>query len=101
MKFTKKQFIETIEAIKGQLDYDKNKTESIEVNLKAQYELEDLLVGPYDNSRLTNQIFKLLHSQFPPSNEGCKIQQYCFDHNFERGSISDLWEELLKEKELV
>lgn len=101
MKFTEGEFIETIESIKDQFSYDKKKVKLIEDSLKHALNTKETVVGPYDNSRLVNQLFKLLHSQFPPLENNCKIQQYCFDHNFERGTIKELWEELNKENEIV
>lgn len=92
MTFSKSQFINTIEAIKGQFDYDKKKTELLENAFETD-------VNPYDNSRLVNAIFKLLHNQFEPKDNRCEIQAFCFDYDFGRAlqpkmSIEELWKEL-------
>lgn len=92
MMFSKSQFINTIEAIKEQSDYDRKKTELLENAFETD-------INPYDNSRLVNAIFKLFHGQFLPKNNRCLIQEFCFDYDFGREikpkmSIEELWEEL-------
>lgn len=94
MIFSKSDFISTIEAIQEQSDYDRKKTELLENAFEAD-------INPYDNSRLVNAIFKLLHCQFKPKDNRCEIQAFCFDYDFGRVlepkmSIEELWEELTK-----
>lgn len=96
MKFTKQEFINTIKAIKDQAEFDKQKAGSLSTILECD-------INPHDNSRLLNQLFRLLHTQFPPKGDFCLIQTFCFDLNFgkhlstEKDPIEDLWEELINE----
>lgn len=95
MKFTKQEFIDTINTIKDQIEFDKEKAKSLSDILECD-------INPHDNSRLLNQFFKLLHKQFPPNGSYCPIHSFCFDLDFgkeleyDKCPIEDLWEELVK-----
>lgn len=97
LKFTKQEFIDTIKAIKSQCDYDQKKAELLSDIYNAD-------VMPNDNSRLTNQLFKLLQAQFKPLDGKCRIQEFCYDFNFgeelkPKYTIEELWEDLKKTHE--
>lgn len=92
--FTKQLFIDTILAIKNQMEFDMQLARSLS-------ELYDCDINPHNNSRLINQLFKLLHCQFKPVGNYCPIQEFCFDLNFgeeleSNNPIEDLWNELNK-----
>lgn len=93
MQISKNTFKEIIEALRGQYDYDKAKSEKLT-------EIYGSDVQPTDNSRLTNQLFKILHAQFPPSGDFCDIQSFCYELDFGRkisfteDPIGDLFDEL-------
>lgn len=94
MDFTKEQFTSVLSALKSQYDYDKAKT-------KKLTEIYGVDVMPSDNSRLTNEIFKMLHIQFPPNGGFCEIQHFCYELDFGRESglsIDGLWDLLTKTK---
>lgn len=92
MAITKKEFIEIIEAIRDQSDFDKGKARRLGDLLSAD-------IDPHDNSRLTNLLFKNLHVYFPPVDGVCSIQEFCYDFDFgrmflNRDPISNLWSSL-------
>ncbi|CAL2094875.1 hypothetical protein [Tenacibaculum sp. 190524A02b] len=95
MRLTKTEFIDILNSLKEQSDYDKRWVKS----------LGDVLGGDLslpNNSRLVNQLFNILHSVFPPKDNVCMIQAFCYDYNYGRadgykGSVSDLWESLIAE----
>jgi hypothetical protein len=91
MNFTKDDFISVLSALQDQYDYDKARTEKLQQVYNSD-------IQPSDNSRLTNQLFKLLHKQFPPNGDFCEIQHFCYELDFGRSSGSDinaLWESLI------
>ena len=92
MCFTKNEFLEIIKALQDQQDIDIYKADSIGKAIGCT-------LHTYDNSRLVNQLFKTLHKQFPPKNDFCDIQHFCYELNFGRAlspvkTIEQLWEEL-------
>jgi len=96
MTITKDLFTQTIEALRDQYDKD---TENVN-RLSSIYGAD---INPNDNRLITNMLFKFLQLQFPPKNEFCEIEIFCFDQDFGRKtgkSASDLWEELVKNIEV-
>lgn len=92
MCITKIDFLDIITAIKDQHDNDLEKA-------KKTSDAFECDLSPYDSSRLVNQLFKLLHKQFPPENNFCSIQHFCFELDFGRlatpiKTTEQLWEEL-------
>jgi hypothetical protein len=83
-KLTKDIFVSTIEAIRGQVDYDIDQHFALSSALK----LDDGVLPIYDNSLLVKALFVLLHATFPKDEKGfCDIEHYCFDLNF--GNVSE------------
>ncbi len=95
MGITKSNFRAVLDALRNQYDYDQGRT----ILLSNIYGSD---VMPSDNSQLTNVLFKLLHQDYPPSGDFCKIQTFCYDLNFGRSKdiepsndpITDLWNDL-------
>ena len=95
MLFDRQEFIETINALRSQYDFDVDTCKVIGKALNCEFPLNN-------NSRLTNQVFKLLHKQFPPSTKGyCVIQHFCYEQNFGRNgsslTVEILWDCLIKQ----
>lgn len=101
MKISKSEFRKVIEAIRSQYDYDKARSEQLQ-------EIYGSDLMSYDNSRLTNAFFDLLHTVFPPKHGICPIQSFCYDFDFGRSKdiaptkdpIGDLWGVLILELEV-
>ena len=92
MRITKNDFLELITAIRDQHDFDTLKAEKMSEAIECD-------MNAHDNSRLVNQLFKILHKQFPPKNDFCDIQHFCFELDFGRmanpiKTTEQLWEEL-------
>lgn len=95
MQITKDIFITIIEALRDQSDFDKKRALSLGSIMECD-------LDPYNNSRLVNLLFKLLHKKFLPQAGLCMIQVFCYDLDFGRQGlkhvkdpIGDLWEELV------
>jgi hypothetical protein len=95
MHITKDTFIKIINTIRDQSDFDSKR--ALETGSVMGCDLD-----PYNNSRLVNLLFKLLHEKFLPQAGVCKIQQFCFDLDFGRQGldqikdpVANLWEELV------
>lgn len=95
--YTKEKFHKTITALKEQYDIDEKKSEDLSKVLGCDF------VPPQDNSRLVNIIFDNLHKQFPPKDDFCEIQTFCYTLNFgrvintEKDPIDELWDQLTKD----
>ena len=95
MGISKSNFKAVIDALRNQYDLDKGKA----IILSNIYGSD---VMPSDNSQLTNVLFKLLHQDYPPTGDFCKIQTFCYDLDFGRSKyidvsadpITDLWNDL-------
>ncbi|MDO6737070.1 hypothetical protein Q4548_04270 [Wenyingzhuangia sp. 2_MG-2023] len=92
MNLTKEVFVDIITTIKNQHDYDLFKSEKLSEILNCDTTI-------YDNSRLINSFFKILHQKFPPGKDFCSIQHFCYELDFGRRleptkTIEQLWEEL-------
>lgn len=94
--FSKNQFLMIMEALYKQQLFDTAYAKLLE----QTFGVND--APCYDNSEVTNVLFKLLQDQFPPLADGtCEIEHYCFVMNFgysDNGvqvkTFSDLWDEL-------
>ena len=92
MKFSKVEFVEVIEALREQYDHDLKKSKIFS---------DTFGVEALDNSRITNQVFKMLQSQFPPQGDHCLIHWFCYVMNFGRWhkkdvlTSADLWDLLI------
>ena len=67
--FQKTLFIETIEAIIKQVEYDYDVSDKLSEALEADIE-------PHNNHFITNQLLKILHTQFPPDGHDCPIEMF-------------------------
>lgn len=97
----KQNFIETINVLKNQYDYDTNYSALIEVLFQVDS------VPPYDNSRLTDHIMGELQKRFPAVNGQCEIERYCCELNFgyldgkQLITPKDLWYALVNNQSLT
>ena len=84
--FTRKLFIETIEAFRLQYHLDNKKAQILSGVHGADVE-------PYNNSMLTNILLKLLQTEFEPDNALCDIEYFMYELNFgakyKRGMVLD------------
>ena len=92
---TKQLFTEIIESLRDQYDYDVATINILEKALKT----DALLM--YDNSKLTESLFKVLEAQFPL--KSTYIKEFCYQLDFGRilnpdSAIEELWKELSGEK---
>ena len=88
---TKDLFIKAIEALQKQCDADYKRASE----LSAIYGAD---INPNNNYHLMNAVFAFLHERFPPKNDVCEIQIFCFDQDFGRAvnqTIENLWYDLL------
>tara|TARA_R110002111_G_C5922150_1_gene366008 strand:+ start:418 stop:696 length:279 start_codon:yes stop_codon:yes gene_type:complete len=81
-----------LEGIRDQLDFDRHRALETGTVMGCDF-------NPYNNSRLVNLLFKLLHENFLPQAGVCPIQVFCYDLDFGRQGlgkdpIGDLWKEL-------
>lgn len=94
---TKEKFIEAIEALKEQYDFDASYTKIIEEAFRVDSS------SPYDNSNLVNFIMRLLQEKFPAIDGDCAIEHYCYESNFGRVNgntitAEQLWDQLNAKK---
>lgn len=99
--YNKQTFINTINVLKEQYDYDEAYTTQLESLIHVEG------IPSYNNSILINHIMGSLQAQFIPLNGDCEIERYCYELNFgyidgiQRITPEDLWTALIDKKSLV
>lgn len=95
---TKEIFVDTINSLQKQIEYDIKIGEFIKESFGIEYE-----AVLYDNSIVTMALFKILQHIFPPEKSHCEIEHYCFNLNFgkptpesEYESPKELYDRLIK-----
>jgi hypothetical protein len=97
----KQNFIETINVLKNQYEYDTSYCTLLEKLIQADS------VPPYDNSKLINHIMGELQKRFPAVDGQCEIERYCYELNFGYAdgkqviTPKDLWYALVNKQSLV
>ncbi|MGZ9736567.1 hypothetical protein [Flavobacterium sp. GNP002] len=101
---TEDLFVNVIESIRMQMDYDKGRHNA----LCDALGVDDGLIPFYDNSVLIKSLIAMLQLFFPRNADGfCEIEHYCFDMNFgrleEQQAISPayLYCQLVSDKEVM
>jgi len=95
---TEEIFINTIETLRLQFQYDIQQAQALSVALKVVEEN----IPTYNNSPLVTSIILLLQIHFPKQDGFCMIEHYCFNMNFgkvgdkELITIENLWFEVNK-----
>ena len=96
---TEEIFINTIETLRLQFQYDIQQAQALSVALKVV----DDNIPTYNNYPLVKSIISLLQIHFPKDSNGfCMIEHFCFELNFgkvgdqELITINHLWFELNK-----
>ena len=84
----KELFVETIEKLRDQYDYDSACAETLAKVYKEAYSANLL----YDNHRLTNQIIKILQIQMKDENKNSWIEFFMWELDFGRKNAgSSAW----------
>ena len=94
---TKDLFTKAIVALQKQYDMDNKRASELSTIYGAD-------IDPNNNYYLMNAIFGFLHERFPPKNDVCEIQVFCFDQDFGRAvnrTIDGLWYELLLQEKIM
>lgn len=98
---TEEIFINTIETLRLQFQYDIQQAQALSIALKVV----DDNIPTYNNSPLVRSIISLLQIHFPKDSNGfCMIEHFCFNMNFgkvgdqELITIENLWFEVNENK---
>lgn len=86
--FTKKLFIDTINALDKQYSIDEKAASAIGEIFPGGF------IGGYNNSAITSRLMEILQTEFPPDASGhCDIEYFMFDLDFGRkwkkGMVTD------------
>ncbi len=73
IQFTKEMFVETIGELKKQYDHDRKCSEAFQVILPTDF------ISGYNNSKLTNQLVKILAIAFNDNHEHSWIEYFLWE----------------------